>query len=83
MEIVECSEKDKEFMWGLEGDELFYADFEKKEGVVMLPPFADPIGFPTQYEFAEANMPICLQNLKVVTEDFKDQPVPQGEKLSV
>ncbi|XP_060787107.1 H-2 class II histocompatibility antigen, A-U alpha chain-like [Neoarius graeffei] len=82
LEILECSEKNKEFMVGSNGDEAFYADFEKKKGVIMLPPFADPIGYPTKYEWAEANLPICQQNLQVLTEDFKDQPVPQDAPQS-
>ncbi|XP_060787138.1 H-2 class II histocompatibility antigen, A-U alpha chain-like isoform X1 [Neoarius graeffei] len=80
--IIECSEKNKEFMWGADGDEEFYADFEKKKGVIMLPPFADPIGFPGQYEFAEANLPICQQNLQVSNKAFKDRPVPQDAPQS-
>ncbi|XP_060787146.1 H-2 class II histocompatibility antigen, A-K alpha chain-like isoform X2 [Neoarius graeffei] len=56
--------------------------FEKKKVVMMLPPFADSYYFPKQYEFAEANMPICQQNLKVFTEDFKGQPVPQDAPQS-
>ncbi|MGL6082964.1 MAG: major histocompatibility complex class II alpha chain [Gammaproteobacteria bacterium] len=79
MEITACSETDKEYMWGLDEEEMFYADFDQKKGVKMFPPFADPMEFPTQYQFAEANMPICKQNLDVLTQDFKDQPVSKSE----
>ncbi|XP_060787120.1 H-2 class II histocompatibility antigen, A-U alpha chain-like isoform X1 [Neoarius graeffei] len=82
LELLECSEKNKEFMWGSDGDEEFYADFEKKKGVIMLPPFADPAEFPGVYEYAEANMPICQQNLQVSNKAFKDQPVPQDAPQS-
>ncbi|MCJ8735438.1 hypothetical protein PDJAM_G00246900 [Pangasius djambal] len=82
LQIVACSDSDKEFMWGLDEEELFYADFEKKEGVNMVPRFADPMQFPTQYESAEANMPICQANLQVLIEDFKDQPVAQDAPQS-
>ncbi|XP_060787112.1 H-2 class II histocompatibility antigen, A-U alpha chain-like [Neoarius graeffei] len=82
LEIIECSEKNKEFMWGSDGDEEFYADFEKKKGVMMLPPFADPIGFPGFYESAEGHMAVCQQNLQVLTKEFKDWPVPQDAPQS-
>ncbi|XP_026801615.3 H-2 class II histocompatibility antigen, I-E alpha chain-like [Pangasianodon hypophthalmus] len=82
MEIVACSNTDKEYMRGADGEEKFYADFEKKKGVIMLPPFADPIQFPGAYEFAESNMPICQQNLQVLIKDFKDQPVAQDAPQS-
>ncbi|XP_060787114.1 H-2 class II histocompatibility antigen, A-U alpha chain-like [Neoarius graeffei] len=82
LQIIECSEKNKEYMLGADGDERFYADFEKKKGVIMLPPFADPIGFPGFYESAEANLATCQQNLKLLTKDFKDRPVPQDAPQS-
>lgn len=66
-------------MFGDDGEERRYADFNKKEMVIMLPPFADPIQYPGGYEFAEGQMAICKQNLQVITEDFKDQPVEQSE----
>ncbi|XP_060787118.1 H-2 class II histocompatibility antigen, A-U alpha chain-like [Neoarius graeffei] len=82
LQITECSEKNKEFMLGFDGNEAFYADFEKKKGVTMLPPFADPIGSPGGYEAGEGQMAVCQQNLKLLTEDFKDQPVPQDAPQS-
>ncbi|XP_060787141.1 H-2 class II histocompatibility antigen, A-U alpha chain-like [Neoarius graeffei] len=82
LQITECSEKNKEFMLGSDGDEEFYADFEKKNGVTMLPPFADPIEYPGVYELAEGEMAACQQNLQVLTEDFKDRPVPQDAPQS-
>lgn len=66
-------------MRGADGEELFYADFDKKKGVDMSPPFADPAEHPGAYEFAEANIPICKHNLDAWKKDFKDMPVPQGE----
>ncbi|XP_060787154.1 H-2 class II histocompatibility antigen, A-K alpha chain-like [Neoarius graeffei] len=49
---------------------------------MMLPPFAEPYDFPKQYEYAMANVPICQQNLKLLTEVFKDQPEPQDAPQS-
>ncbi|TTQ23530.1 DLA class II histocompatibility antigen, DR-1 beta chain [Bagarius yarrelli] len=61
----------------------FYADFEQKKGVIMLPPFADPgSSFPERTSYAEANMPICKQNLDVLTKDFEDRPVSQNAPQS-
>ncbi|XP_060787132.1 H-2 class II histocompatibility antigen, A-U alpha chain-like isoform X2 [Neoarius graeffei] len=82
LHLIECSEKNKEFMLGSDGDEEFYADFEKKKGVIMLPPFADPIGYPGGYESAEANLAVCQNNLKLSIEDFKGQPEPQDAPQS-
>ncbi|KAI5622164.1 hypothetical protein C0J50_18548, partial [Silurus asotus] len=82
IELVACSDTDKEFMVGTDGEEQFYADFEKKEGVVMVPPFADPLSYPGFYEQAEGNMAVCKNNLDVCKQDFKDQPVPQDPPQS-
>ncbi|XP_060787151.1 H-2 class II histocompatibility antigen, A-R alpha chain-like [Neoarius graeffei] len=82
MELLECSEKNNEFTHEDDGDELFYADFEKKKVVMMLPPFADSYYFPQQYEYAEGSMPICQQNLQVSKKAFKDWPVPQDAPQS-
>ncbi|XP_060787137.1 H-2 class II histocompatibility antigen, A-U alpha chain-like [Neoarius graeffei] len=82
LELIECSEKNKEYMLGSDGDEMFYADFEKKKVVIMLPPFTDLIGFPGAYESAKANLAACQQNLKLSIEDFKAQPEPQDAPQS-
>nr|ADM21330.1 MHC class IIA antigen [Leiocassis longirostris] len=77
LDLLACSDTDEEVMFGVDGEERYYADFKQKKLVNMLPPFADPIDFPGGYDWAEANIPICKQNLDVCTEDFKDLPVPQ------
>ncbi|XP_060787148.1 H-2 class II histocompatibility antigen, A-U alpha chain-like [Neoarius graeffei] len=79
---VECSEKNKEYTAGADGDEAFYADFEKKKLVMTIPPIADPLEFPRFYEWAEDSMPVCQNNLKLSTEEFKDRPVPQDAPQS-
>ncbi|KAM9474994.1 H-2 class II histocompatibility antigen, A-U alpha chain [Clarias gariepinus] len=76
MDITICSDTDKEYLTGLEGDQTFYADFERKKGVVMLPPFADPISFHGLYEFAETNVAHCKQSLPALIKDFKNQQMP-------
>ncbi|KAK3565879.1 hypothetical protein QTP86_019639 [Hemibagrus guttatus] len=82
LEIVACSDTDQEFMWGDDGEEEFYVDFEKKKLVDMMPPFSDPYDFPGGYDWAEANMPICKQNLDGWKKDFKDMQVPQDPPQS-
>lgn len=83
MEIVACSDTDKEYMRGFDEEELFYADFDKKKLVDMMPPFSDKIENPGAYEFAEANMPICKHNLDAWKKDFKDLPVVKGEYSTI
>ncbi|KAG7331980.1 hypothetical protein KOW79_003814 [Hemibagrus wyckioides] len=80
--LTDCSDSDQEFMLGSDGEEMFYADFNKKKVVSMLPPFADPGEFAAGYEGAEGNMENCKQNLQVITGDFKDKPVPQDAPQS-
>ncbi|MCI4381272.1 hypothetical protein PGIGA_G00250080 [Pangasianodon gigas] len=82
MDIVACSDSDKEYMWGSDGEVEFYADFEKKEGVIMLPPFSDPIQYPGFYERAEGEMVTCKHNLEGWRKDFKDMPVAQDAPQS-
>ncbi|NP_001290803.1 H-2 class II histocompatibility antigen, A-U alpha chain-like precursor [Esox lucius] len=58
-----CSDSDGVDMYGLDGEEKWYADFNKQKGVEPLPPFADPLTYPGGYEQAVANQQICKQNL--------------------
>uniref|UniRef100_A0A8C1PZS5 Major histocompatibility complex class II integral membrane alpha chain gene n=1 Tax=Cyprinus carpio TaxID=7962 RepID=A0A8C1PZS5_CYPCA len=58
-----CSDTEKEFLIGFDGEELWHADFIRKEGVVTVPDFADPISFPGFYESGVANIEVCKQNL--------------------
>nr|AYN72136.1 MHC class II antigen alpha chain [Oreochromis niloticus] len=72
--ILACSASDGEYMYGLDGEELAYADFNKQEMIYPQPPFIDHGTYPGGYEAAVANVQICQQNLKVVGEDMKDFP---------
>nr|AEA50945.1 MHC class II antigen alpha chain [Cyprinus carpio 'jian'] len=58
-----CSDAEKEFLIGFDGEELWHADFIRKEGVVTAPDFADPIGFTGFYELGVSEMEVCKQNL--------------------
>nr|AAH98875.1 Si:busm1-266f07.2 protein [Danio rerio] len=61
--FVGCSDMEKEFLFGFDGEELFHLDFIRKEGVATAPDFADPLSFPGFYEAGVAQMEVCKQNL--------------------
>ncbi|XP_056319099.1 HLA class II histocompatibility antigen, DP alpha 1 chain [Danio aesculapii] len=62
-QFVGCSDTEKEYLMGFDGEELFHSDFIRKEGVVTQPDFADPISNPGGYENSVAQMEVCKQNL--------------------
>uniref|UniRef100_A0A3Q0SBE4 Ig-like domain-containing protein n=1 Tax=Amphilophus citrinellus TaxID=61819 RepID=A0A3Q0SBE4_AMPCI len=72
--ISGCSDSDGEDMLGLEGEELYYADFNKQTEVYPQPPFVDPMNCPTCYDTAVATQQTCKQNLKNVGNGMKDYP---------
>ncbi|KAM3838161.1 mamu class II histocompatibility antigen, DR alpha chain-like [Diretmus argenteus] len=64
-------------MYGLDGEELWYADFINKKGVEPQPPFVDHMSYPNPgtYEGAVANQAVCKQNLKTVESALKNPPL--------
>lgn len=68
-------------MYGLDGEEVAYADFNKQEMIYPQPPFIVPITYPGGYEQAGADQQICRQNLKVDMQAYKNPPLQRGEKL--
>uniref|UniRef100_A0A3Q0RCG0 Ig-like domain-containing protein n=1 Tax=Amphilophus citrinellus TaxID=61819 RepID=A0A3Q0RCG0_AMPCI len=72
--ITGCSDTDGEDVDILDDEAMWYADFNKHTGVNALPPFADPISSPGQYEQAVANQQICKQNLQITRKAMKDFP---------
>ncbi|XP_053480039.1 H-2 class II histocompatibility antigen, A-U alpha chain [Ictalurus furcatus] len=82
LQLSACSETDKEFMLGADGEELFYADFKKKDIVNALPPFADPGQLPAGFAAAEGATANCQANLQVLSGDFKDKPLPHDAPQS-
>ncbi|CAK6983236.1 MHC class II antigen alpha chain [Scomber scombrus] len=63
-------------MIALDGEEMWYADFNKREGVYPLPPFIDPFRYPDgEYDRAEANQQICKENLKISRIGMKEIPL--------
>ncbi|KAM4595886.1 H-2 class II histocompatibility antigen, A-U alpha chain-like [Polymixia lowei] len=78
-----CSDTDGEEMYGLDGEELWYADFIKHEGVYPQPKFIDPMTYEEGvYEAAVANLAVCKQNLVYARRGFNNPPptlvVPQS-----
>uniref|UniRef100_A0A8C1DMV8 Major histocompatibility complex class II DAA gene n=1 Tax=Cyprinus carpio carpio TaxID=630221 RepID=A0A8C1DMV8_CYPCA len=65
--FVGCSDTEREFLIGFDGEELYHSDFIRKEGVVTVPDFADPISFPGA----------CKQNLATDIKVYK----PTTEQL--
>uniref|UniRef100_A0A667YB75 Ig-like domain-containing protein n=1 Tax=Myripristis murdjan TaxID=586833 RepID=A0A667YB75_9TELE len=75
MFIAGCSASNKEYMVGVDAEEVWYADFKNHKGVVTLPKFADPFSFPEFYEVAEASQEVCKQNLATLDRASKYPPV--------
>ncbi|CAF91234.1 unnamed protein product [Tetraodon nigroviridis] len=70
-----CSDFDGEDMYGLDGEERWYADFKRGEGVYALPDFVDPLKFPEgTYSQAVADQQICKINLGISRKGNKDMP---------
>uniref|UniRef100_A0A6Q2XL88 Ig-like domain-containing protein n=2 Tax=Esox lucius TaxID=8010 RepID=A0A6Q2XL88_ESOLU len=70
LSIDGCSDSDRVNTIGEDGDELWFADFNKHQGVGALPPFADPISFQGLYERAVSSQQICKHNLVVDSKAF-------------
>nr|AAF65676.1 MHC class II alpha subunit [Aulonocara hansbaenschi] len=79
IQIVGCSDSDGEEMYGLDGEEKAYADFNKKEEIYPQPPFVvNPFHYQEgAYENAVANQQICRENMKRVGKGMKDYPLEQ------
>lgn len=78
--IIACSDSDEENMYGLDGEELAYADFNKKEEIYPQPPFVDPLTFGEgAYENALVAQQNCKQNLQVCNTAMKGFPLEHGK----
>ncbi|XP_036419241.1 H-2 class II histocompatibility antigen, A-Q alpha chain-like [Colossoma macropomum] len=78
MNIDLCSDTEKEFLYGLDGEEKWHADFSQGKGVMTLPQFADPASYGEgAYESAVANVEICKQNLAVCIKAYNYPAVPK------
>nr|AYN72163.1 MHC class II antigen alpha chain [Oreochromis niloticus] len=79
IQIIGCSDSDGEEMYGLDGEEKAYADFNKQELIYPQPPFViNPFHYQEgTYENAVANQQICRANLKTDSKGMKDFPLEQ------
>ncbi|XP_042072930.1 HLA class II histocompatibility antigen, DR alpha chain-like [Haplochromis burtoni] len=63
-------------MYGLDGEEVAYADFNKQTYIYPQPPFIDPIRYAEGvYENALAQQQVCKQNLQVCNTAMKGFPL--------
>ncbi|KTG39618.1 hypothetical protein cypCar_00034707 [Cyprinus carpio] len=67
-----CSDTEKENMYGMDGEELWHADFIKGVGVITQPDFSDPLGYDGFYQGAVVNAETCKQNLAVAIKAYKN-----------
>ncbi|KAE8294793.1 hypothetical protein D5F01_LYC05710 [Larimichthys crocea] len=73
LRIFGCSDSDGEEMYSLDGEEVWYADFIRGEGVDPQPSFTDHMIYVEGvYDTAVANQAICKNNLKIQRESIKD-----------
>ncbi|KAM8747832.1 HLA class II histocompatibility antigen, DR alpha chain-like [Acanthopagrus schlegelii] len=70
-----CSDSDGENMYGLDGDEIYYADFKNKKAVYPQPDFVGFRFVEGIYQQAEADLQICRSNLENNREALKDFPL--------
>ncbi|XP_034412879.1 H-2 class II histocompatibility antigen, A-U alpha chain-like [Cyclopterus lumpus] len=80
--LVGCSDSDGENMYGLDGEEVWFADFKHKTGVDPQPSFIDHITYPEGYDVAVTNLVICRRNLEIARKAFKDFPLERDPPSS-
>lgn len=66
-------------MHGIDGEEMWHADFNQKRGVVTLPDFGIPIEFPRHYELSVIEMKGCKSDVATLTNIFKSPPPEMGK----
>ncbi|XP_076011324.1 mamu class II histocompatibility antigen, DR alpha chain-like [Genypterus blacodes] len=68
-----CSDSDGENMYGLDGEEVWYADFINQKAVEPQPEFMDHMTYDGGYEQAQVNLQICRQNMKLRQRALKNE----------
>nr|AEO44576.1 MHC class II antigen alpha chain [Oreochromis niloticus]AYN72126.1 MHC class II antigen alpha chain [Oreochromis niloticus] len=82
--IAGCSDSYGEHMYGLDGEEMAYADFNKKEMIYPLPPFIDPFKYVEgTYEQAVGQQQICKGNMQNSRKGMKDFPLERDAPSAV
>ncbi|KAM3590584.1 uncharacterized protein V6R79_012200 [Siganus canaliculatus] len=77
-----CSDSDGENMYGLDGEELWFADFINKKGVNPQPSFVQQLDFTGFYEAAVGELQICRGNLQNSRKFNKDVPLERDPPSS-
>ncbi|XP_037336086.2 H-2 class II histocompatibility antigen, A-U alpha chain-like [Pungitius pungitius] len=80
--VTGCSDTDEEFLFGLDGEELWYADFKQGKGVNPQPTFVVPMDVPGDYEYALSEQRMCRNILKMDREAYKDLPLERDPPSS-
>ncbi|CAI5685956.1 unnamed protein product [Oreochromis niloticus] len=82
--VIGCSYIHGGVMFGLDREELWYADFEKQMDVSPQPTFIQPVGFGDgAYEAAVSNLDTCRQFLHITRESLKDYPAQRDAPSGV
>nr|XP_023658537.1 H-2 class II histocompatibility antigen, A-U alpha chain-like [Paramormyrops kingsleyae] len=74
VQACKTNDTDPEDMVELDGDEMFYVDFNKNEVVITVPEFAGQWSAPGQAQTAQANHQICINNLNVAVQAESSPP---------
>ncbi|XP_067269411.1 H-2 class II histocompatibility antigen, A-U alpha chain-like [Pseudorasbora parva] len=74
--LIGCSDTEKEDMYGLDGEEIYYYNFNSNKTVVVLPEFVNSelFGFPEYFEPAIYNSQLCKKHLVTSAKVYKNQP---------
>ncbi|CAJ1048340.1 RLA class II histocompatibility antigen%2C DP alpha-1 chain-like [Xyrichtys novacula] len=70
--VTGCTQTFAENMYGLDGEELFFADFEAGNIVDPQPDFMDHFSVRDAYQGAVGNREVCKHNLEITRKAFKD-----------
>ncbi|KAL6118326.1 uncharacterized protein ACO6RY_03145 [Pungitius sinensis] len=77
-----CSESDEEYMFGLDGEEIWYVDLKQGKGVELRPRFGVPVDLPGVYQIAVHDLEFCRDSLKIDREAYKDLPLERDAPSS-
>ncbi|KAK2915748.1 hypothetical protein Q8A67_000122 [Cirrhinus molitorella] len=61
-----CSDTEKEYMYGADGEEKYHADFIRQKAVDTMPDFADPLDFEKMNKLAVGEIETCKFNLNLM-----------------
>ncbi|KAI1886077.1 hypothetical protein AGOR_G00210310 [Albula goreensis] len=76
IKVIACQTGDisPEFEQQIDGNEIFYVDMETKETIITVPEFAGKWTASGAAQEAQANYPICVNNLNVAVQAEKNPP---------